>query len=174
MSGRSARGLGWIAGFVALIALAAIGIGAVLAVVAAIVRGDDTPALSLEVGQCLDFELPATDPDISSVPVVDCAEPHTAEVFHVGVLDPDGDRAYPPDDETLFRVVVSSCVQSPGGGRPGPFEEFVGIPFANTELLVFPIAPDADAWGPTNGRYICLLVEPDGALRTGTLRDAGR
>ncbi len=146
-------------GFTLLAIVVAIGISAVLRVIATEIGDDGTPALSLEVGDCLDFPLPPTGPDLARVPVVECSDPHTAEVFHVGQLDPDGDREYPSSDEILFRSVIASCIE-PEVGRSSPFEQYVGVPLAESDLDVFPIAPDPGAWEPTGGRFVCLVVPP--------------
>lgn len=169
----SARGLGRVAVVVALVSLAAIGIGAVLAVLASVLGDDETPALDLAVGDCVVLDLPVSG-DLRSVPVVPCDGSHTAEVFAVGELDPDGDREYPPDDQTLLEVMVGVCLRSPGAGRPSAFEAYVGVPFERSELGFLPIAPDRASWGPTNGRYVCLVEHPVADPVAGSLRGSRR
>lgn len=176
MSGERAgsRGIGSRLVGVAVAVMAVVGIVAVLVVIAGRAGDSETAVMSLAVGDCVQLELPPTEPELARVPVVDCDEPHTGEVFHVGELDPDGDRPYPASDETLFREIAAACIGADVGGV-SPFERYVGVPWSQSELDVFPVAPDPDAWEPTAGRFVCLAIPAtdDGEL-VGSVRAAGR
>lgn len=170
IGGVAAARVGMVTGIVGVIA----GTAFLVAAFAGVFDDDRRSIFSLEVGDCVDLELPPTDDSVSSVPVVACDEPHTAEVFFVGNLNPDRDLDYPVDDPALFRAVVEACVW-PSVGGISEFERYVGISFAESEFDVFPIAPDARAWEPTRGQFVCLLVSSDdGAQLVGSARGSRR
>lgn len=172
------RGIGSRLVSVAVAVMAVVGVVALLVVVAGGDGDSETAVMSLEVGDCVRLELPPAGPELARVPVVDCDEPHTGEVFHVGELDPDGDRPYPASDEALFREIAVACVGAEVGAV-SPFERYVGVPWSRSELDVFPIAPDPDAWEPTAGRFVCLAIpatdddELVGSVRDPQLRTSG-
>jgi hypothetical protein len=175
MTGSSGNGMRWMAGLVGLVIAAAIGIGAVLAVLASVIGDDETPVLALEIGDCVQLDLAPSGPDLARVPRVSCEQEHNGEVFHAEQLDPDGDRAYPPSDDILFREVIFRCVRPGDLGEPSPFETFVGVPFSDSEFDVFPIAPDPEAWVSTGGRFVCLVVPAeDDAVLIGSVRGSKR
>jgi hypothetical protein len=133
----------------------------IVAAVVGVFDDDARSVFSLEVGDCVDVDLNPSDGAVSSVPVVDCDEPHVAEVFHVGELNPDRTLPYPAQERDLFRLVVEACVQ-PTLGRMSPFEEYVGVPFGVDDALdLYPVAPDERAWEPTGGQFVCMVVPAD-------------
>jgi hypothetical protein len=157
VDGMAAARVGWITGVIGVLAGGVFIVAAVLGVF----DDDSRSVFSLEVGECVDVDLDPTDGAVSSLPVVDCDEPHIGEVFFVGELDPQRTLPYPGNERDLFRAVVEACVQ-PTLGRMSPFEAYVGVPFGvDASLDLYPIAPDERAWAPTGGQFVCIVVPAD-------------
>ena len=120
----------------------------------------------LEVGDCFDL---VDDPMAAdrAVWLLDCAEPHTHEVYDV--LDYEGEGA--------------------GGGEPYPgvpvvqnwseeqcyarFEGFVGTRWTLSELEIEVWWPSAESWDLMDRSVICTVFSPTGDPLTGTQRGAG-
>ena len=120
----------------------------------------------LEVGDCFDL---VDDPMAAdrAVWLLDCAEPHTHEVYDV--LDYEGEGA--------------------GGGEPYPgvpvvqnwaeeqcyarFEGFVGTRWTLSELEIEVWWPSEESWDLMDRSVICTVFSPTGDPLTGTQRDAG-
>ncbi len=147
---------GWITGIVGALA----GVSFIVVALTGAFDDGEVAVLDLEVGQCVRLEVGEGITELASVEVVDCAEPHEAEVVQVGELNPDGDRPYPADPE-LFAEIDGICTLDRflayAGGEPAE-------PWAS-----YPIAPDQATWERLDGRFVCLALSPDGP-RTGSLR----
>lgn len=143
---------GWMTG---VIGAALLVIAAGVAVVAIVASSDDgTSVVDLDVGDC--FDLPegseAAD-ELTSVLVVDCSEPHLAEVVSDGTLATD-DAPYPDDDE-LFDLVERRC------------RDAAVVESADFGLL--PVAPTPELWASFDGRFLCVAIPFGGAPVTGSL-----
>ncbi len=120
----------------------------------------------LEVGQCFD-----TIDDIVvgelAVWALDCATPHTFEVFDQ--FDYDGeqgeDGAYPGID------VVQEWSERACHDR---FEAFVGKRWTVSELEIQLWWPSEESWDRGDDTVICAVLEDSGERVTGTLRGAAR
>lgn len=133
-----------------------------LAVIALILAtgSSSTPVADLEVGDC--FDLPAPDPDaagqavdvVQRLDVLDCDEPHQAEVVLVGELNPDGDLEYPVD-EVLFEIIDQRCLAAAG--------------LIGSEFGLLPIAPIEATWDQLGGRFQCVALSVTEAGTTGSL-----
>ena len=136
--------------------MAVVGLVIVAGLVAAVAgSGGSTPIVDLESGDCLDLSADETDDGtIDEVDVIDCSEPHLAEVVFVGSLN-GGDEPYPPDDE-LFAEVDLAC----GRARVVDADEF-GL---------LPVAPTRELWESFDGRFLCIAVPYGGELVTGSAR----
>ena len=77
-----------------------------------------------------------------------CDEPHGAEVISVGDLG-SGSDPYPGDDE-MAELVAAECIPD--------FEDYVGIPYADSVYDIFPITPTEDGW-EDDQTYVCLAFE---------------
>jgi hypothetical protein len=113
----------------------------------------------LAVGDC--FDDAAGDEEISDVPIVDCAEPHDNEVFHVFDLA-EGDF---PGEDALLQQAQDTCVPV--------FASYVGQDLASSQLDVFPITPTAASWSGGDREIICALYDADLAKLEGSMRDSG-
>jgi hypothetical protein len=121
-----------------------------------------TDVQSLEPGDCfLEFE----GTEVSSVEVVDCAEPHQFEVF-ANVVLPDG--PYPGATE-VDQAGYDACLDD--------FQPYVGIDYESSVWFVTTLVPLEDSW-PEDRTVNCLLVQPTGedslpATVTGSARGTG-
>ena len=116
---------------------------------------------SLEVGQC--FNDPDETGEISDVAIVDCAEPHNNEVFHL--FDIAGDDF--PGNAAVVDIAREGCVEA--------FDAFVGTPYLDSEFEVFPIYPTEDSWNRGDDReVVCALFDLTTNESTGTARNSGR
>lgn len=103
----------------------------------------------LRRGDCLiDF-----DDSQSSFNLVDCSEPHDAEVFAELVLGVD---AYPGDDEVAAAADELCFGQN--------FEDFVGTPHATSVIRSLRSKPSSETWALGDRTINCLLT--DGLVRT--------
>ena len=114
----------------------------------------------LAVGDCFDDPFVGdfsfdTDREIA---VVDCAEPHDLEVFDVFRLDEYSDPG------TMFEDTDEACIEA--------FEDFVGIDYYRSELLVYTYYPSRESWDAGTRTVTCAVN--DFGPTTGTLRGANR
>lgn len=117
---------------------------------------------SLRVGDCIIDDFGAGE--VMQVPLVDCAEPHTAEVYHSEEL-PDGEY---PGLETVKATAVEACLES--------FERFAGISYDDSQQLDFAwYYPTEGSWSTGDREVLCLMMRMDPATgetvaTTGSLR----
>ena len=119
----------------------------------------------LEIGQC--FET-IDDPVVAELAVwaLDCATPHTYEVYDLVEYDGDtNDGAYPGID------VVQDWSERACHDR---FEAFVGTRWTLSELEIQLWWPTEESWARGDDTVICAVLEESGDLVTGTLRGAAR
>lgn len=138
----------------AVVALAA---GALLSVAAC----TGTDVLDLEVGQCLTDT--ASDDQVSSVPVVDCSEPHTGEIFALPQL-PDGDF---PGEQAISDQADQLCAGQ-------AFQDYVGVPYQDSDIYYSTLVPSTETWDDGDREIVCILAAQDGSSSTGSLRGANR
>jgi len=118
--------------------------------------GDDV--FSIVVGDCLDdAEVPD---EVTSLPIVDCTDPHDSEVFARTTVTGD---TYPGAD-VLEEQLVTFC-------RGDAFTEFVGIPFADSQYGTRGYFPTAESWANGDRELLCTLVDETGEPVTGSLAD---
>lgn len=145
----------WILGLGAVvIAIVVLGVVALLLATS----GDDTLVLDLEPGDCLLLPEDMTNPAIGNVRVVGCDEPHEAEVFATGELDPDRDQPYPADPDQLFAQVDRACADTLAE-RPDVVDRFG----------VLPVVADERSWESFRGLYVCVAIPYGGGTTTGSL-----
>jgi hypothetical protein len=127
--------------------------------VAAAAAGCSTGTLVLEVGDC--FDDPPSLGSVTSVDVIDCAEPHDNEVYFVGPYPGTGEF---PGDEAIRDAAVDACLES--------FEDFVGIPYEVSRFDVFALWPSEESWEATDRDIVCAVYDVDGEKLTGSVRGA--
>ena len=145
----------WIAGLIAAVVLAAV--LALLAVVLLSPDGD-TLVLDLDAGDCFEVPDDIAEATISEVDTIDCAQPHQAEVFATGELDPDREQPYPSDEQLLFARVDRECA-AVLAGHPDLAERFG----------VLPVVADEQSWRSYRGHYVCVAIPYGGGTTQGSL-----
>ena len=116
---------------------------------------------SLEVGQC--FNDPEETDEISDVAIVDCAETHNNEVYHL--FDIPGDDF--PGRAAISDISTEGCIDA--------FESFVGTSYATSDFGIFPISPTEDSWDRADDReVVCALYDLTTNESTGSARNSRR
>lgn len=111
---------------------------------------------AIVVGDCLD-DADAAD-EVTSVPVVDCSEPHDSEVFARSLVS---GTAFPGDEE-LEAQLTEFC-------RGEVFTEFVGVPFADSQYFTGGYFPTPASWASGDRELLCT-IRADGVKTTDSLR----
>jgi len=148
----------------AVVAVLIAACGSVGDVAGAASEPDTTSVFSLDVGVCFDEPADRDDGLIVEVTVIDCEMPHHSEVFARFDVTVSTDDQYPGLD-ALRDEAAERC------GRA--FEEFVGVAYAQSELLARFIVPTEDSWNVEDRVVACYVFLPDGQPLTGTVRGRG-
>ncbi len=127
----------------------------------------ETGLREIDAGQCFD---PIEDPLVAdkAVWVVDCAEPHSFEVYDVVTYDGDGagrGTSY-PGVATVQNWSEQACYDR--------FEPFVGERWTLSELDISVWWPSEESWGRADRAVICAVMSDTGDTLTGTQRDSAR
>lgn len=127
----------------------------------------EVSAFDLEAGDCFD----TTDVDsgeglvVTTVMLVDCAEPHRAEVFGVEQLATPLGEPFPGAEA---RDEDSQALCEPG------FEQYVGVPLAESELVLLWLAPTEESWADDDREVACAVAAPDEQLLTESVEGSQR
>ena len=116
-------------------------------------EGDDV--FSIAVGDCLN-DADVTG-EVSTVPTVDCAEPHDSEAFYAEDL-PDGD--YPGTDE-VNASADALCSQ--------PFIDFVGKSYDESAYDYTWYSPTTESWDNGDREILCVAYADSLEKMTGTI-----
>ncbi|MDR0959126.1 MAG: septum formation family protein [Propionibacteriaceae bacterium] len=122
-------------------------------------QNDSLPWADLAAGAC--FTLDESQPVSDQFPVVDCTEPHNAEVTRTQ-----------PVDETTIPEYDSGALEQFGAElcRQATFDYIGPEP---TETITYGyIYPDAESWAANNRSIKCYVASSEEL--TGSLRDSGR
>lgn len=102
-------------------------------------------------------DLPA---EVTKLPVIDCAEPHTHEVYATVVSS---ESVYPGVD-ALGSFAQVKCLSA--------FEDFVGISAFDSDLSYSWLVPTLKSWNDDDDRdVLCVLARRDGSPLVGSMRD---
>lgn len=127
-------------------------------------EGEQTGVFSIVVGDCLNGT--GEDGNVSSVPTIDCAEPHDSEVFASVTLD-DGDY---PGEDAIFTAAGEGCVAE--------FADFIGLSYEESIADMQYYFPTELTWATGDREVLCLVYETNGdgePIQTaGSLQGAGR
>lgn len=132
-----------------------------LAVATATGCGGDDDVTAVEQGDCLNAAALEENAAVSDVTVIDCADLHDAEVFAELTLD---DQEF-PGEAALQTRALELC-------RP-LFEEFVGLPYDESELYYSALTPTQEGWEQARDRKaLCILLsdEPVADTLKGAMR----
>lgn len=131
-----------------------------------LLEAGEIDVFELQVGDCVDGLADdadgATDEQVSRVRVMPCEQEHSDEIF-AAVPIPDGDEY--PGDEDIMELANTGCYDR--------FEEFVGVPWSDSELDFGFLAPTAESWGEGDREILCTVGHPNRTL-TGTLEGTNR
>ncbi len=117
-------------------------------------EGTDTDVFTIKVGDCLNDG--DAGGEVSTVPTVDCAEPHDSEAYASIIMD-DGDF---PGTEAVDDQAVSGCTAE--------FAPFVGLDYESSAYDFSYYYPTEESWASGDREILCLIVDPDGQT-TGSL-----
>ncbi len=124
--------------------------------------GDGPVADPVQVGECA-----GSMPDgvmAAAVPAVDCAEPHRTEVYASVPLDALGSDF--PGADAVYDAASQICKDA--------FEEYVGIPWTESELWYRVLSPTPESWADGDHTALCLAFAADGDQHTGSVRGTAR
>jgi Septum formation len=121
----------------------------------------DVSAFDLREGDCIDVPDPGEVADVRGMP---CTEPHDGEVYALFDLEgSDYPGRKPADREAL-------------GGCADRFEDFIGMAYRKSELIIYYLQPTQTSWEQQDDReVVCAVTEPKGKkTEVETLEGANR
>ncbi|MDR7382416.1 septum formation family protein [Promicromonospora iranensis] len=119
----------------------------------------------LAVGDCFDTSATSGQTTLYRIPVVPCTTAHGGEVYaETTAPDSLAKNGQAPTQQALWDAADAYCYPE--------FTKFVGMRWARSELLYWPIAPSEQSWGEGDRRILCV-VESEKPL-TGSLKGAER
>ena len=125
-----------------------------------IIGGGGLGVQAMQVGDCM------IEPDgeyVESVEAVPCTEPHDLEVL--AIISLAGGDTYPGED-AVGQQAYDQCVTL--------FDDYVGTPYLESVIDVYPLYPTQEGWEDYNDREAnCMLYTMDGSKLTSSLRGSG-
>lgn len=123
----------------------------------AIVAPGALDVFGVRVGDCLDLDATdATAAQVTDLAAVPCTQPHRHEVFHVGEVT--GFDVYPGPSE-LSSTSDGMCL--------GAFEDYVGIPYLDSDVQFTYLYPSLASWQDEEDReVVCILVSTSPQTRS--------
>ena len=115
---------------------------------------------NLEVGTCFD-DLDSDGGEISNVPIVDCADPHDNEVYHLFDM-PGGDF---PGSSAVEEQAIDGCLAA--------FEPYVGKGYDTSTLGLMWLNPTPHSWNEGDREIVCLLYDFNLVKLTGSMQGSG-
>ena len=122
--------------------------------------GVDSGIFTIAVGDCLNDG--GAEGEISSVPKIDCSEPHDSEVYASVIMD---DGVFPGQD-AIFAEADRDC--------EAEFDAFVGINYAESIFSFSYFFPTDESWADGDREIVCLIFDPAGKITSGSLAGAAR
>ncbi|MCP3016365.1 septum formation family protein [Nocardiopsis dassonvillei] len=122
--------------------------------------------MELNVGDCFvesEMNTALASEDVSNVPLVDCAEEHDSEFYFAYDMT---EAEYPGEDATMTQADELCTGEN--------FTDFVGVPYAESEIYAYYLYPSQQTWEHYNDREIICYVNTPGEMVTGTLAGANR
>jgi len=129
---------------------------------------NEVSVFDLEVGDC--WTATTTDGDsgplVTTAQVVDCDDPHLAEVIFIGQIDAEDDAEFPG---ITGRDNAAEDLCQPA------FVDYVGIPLAASELGLLWLAPTEESWTESGDRTVtCAVQALDGDPLVGSIEGSER
>ena len=122
--------------------------------------GGGNNVFELKVGDCIN-DASVGDDAVTSVPVVDCSEPHDSEVFYSHIMS---QASYPGTTATTDEADVACSAA---------FEDFIGIPYSDSVLYFSYFYPTESTWANGDREVLCMVYDNDGQT-TGSLAGSAR
>lgn len=133
----------WIKPVISLVVFAVFGFG----FIAAQLDGSE-PIDELAIGDCFDA---GDSAEVFSVPVIDCSELHSSELY--GTVEITAfDSTYPGED-ALFDWVNARCEEQ--------FSGYVGEPYEDSRYWIEVFFPTEDGWDESDRKGLCTVVLVD-------------
>lgn len=123
-----------------------------------------TPLEEVAVGQCLE-EVADEDAQPFTVAVVNCADPHTFEVYAeltYGSDTPSGRGAPYPGDLAVANRAETQCA--------GEFEAFMGLPWEASDFEIRTWWPMQQGWDRGDRSILCAVYRVTGGTTVGSVR----
>ena len=114
------------------------------------------PVDELSVGECFDFSEESVE--LSSVTIVDCANPHGGEVF--ATFDVVLEEF---DAEAVAAAADEQCLVA--------FEPYFGFPYAAADYYYRAFTPAEDGWVRGARTVVCFIVPEEGTF-TGSVKQS--
>lgn len=119
----------------------------------------------LAVGDCFDTSATSGQTTLYRIPVVPCSTAHGGEIYaETTAPDSLARNGTAPTQQALWDAADAYCYPE--------FTKFVGMRWARSELLYWPIAPSEESWAEGDRRILCV-VESEQPV-TGSLKGAAR
>lgn len=119
----------------------------------------------LQVGDCIDTSATSGQTTLYRIPVVACTTAHGGEIYaETTAPDSLAEDGSTPTQQALWDAADAYCYPQ--------FARFVGLRWARSELLYWPIAPSEASWAEGDRRILCV-VESEQPV-TGSLSGAER
>ncbi|MFJ3403674.1 septum formation family protein [Promicromonospora sp. NPDC090134] len=119
----------------------------------------------LHVGDCIDTAATSGQTTLYRIPVVPCTTAHGGEIYaQTTAADSLAKNGATPTQQALWDAADAYCYPQ--------FTKYVGLRWAKSELLYWPIAPSEESWAEGDRRILCV-VESEQPV-TGSLEGAGR
>ncbi|MFP5358961.1 MAG: septum formation family protein [Actinomycetes bacterium] len=112
--------------------------------------------MQLAVGECILNSAVSVEgeTEVTSLPRVDCSEPHDGEVYYVEELTELTADTMTEGDETCF----------------AQFEAYVGVPWEESAYYFSSMTPSQRSWDLGDRQLACILVGEEGEQITGSLK----
>lgn len=119
----------------------------------------------LAVGDCFDTSATSGQTTLYRIPVVPCSTAHGGEVYaETTAPDSLARNGSAPTQQALWNAADAYCYPE--------FTKFVGMRWARSELLYWPIAPSEESWAEGDRRILCVVESEEPV--TGSLKGAAR
>lgn len=119
----------------------------------------------LAVGDCFDTSATSGQTTLYRIPVVPCSTAHGGEIYaETTAPDSLARNGAAPTQQALWDAADAYCYPE--------FTKFVGMRWARSELLYWPIAPSEESWAEGDRRILCVVESEEPV--TGSLKGAAR
>lgn len=110
------------------------------------------------VGECVDALVPDGE-EVTDLPVIDCAQEHLGEV--VGTIDVAEAETW-PGQAAHEEQAATDCDPA--------FTAYVGRSYQESRLEMSYLYPTESSWASGDRQIVCIVFEPEGARRTGSVK----